>query len=336
MADIIFGLELNEILVALGIFISSFIILLVLWSAVLRGIFSALGRTKYFFIPRTLKELFFSIAFAFLMVSALLSLMSLQTLPLGGELFKIIEILLIFAIANVIARLVLTGLDVQHKKAKDRSGIYRSIGLLKGTVGIMLYVIAFIIAISVLSAELGVVVLIMGLSLVILLFVAGFDHIKSIIAGMQLGDYYVDVGRLMKVGGHTGFVESVTGRSTIIKSLDGRTLVIPNQDFFRMIFEINHEERSEMRVKAAIEGKSSRKIKERLSAISSRICIELSDIPNEYKPRVFYVGIEQKKHIFDIFFRITPESDVHKIIDRFCTEVSEEFRDSVSGLALAS
>jgi len=318
-----------------AVLIGSFLVMLVLWSGILRTLFAVFGKSRFYFIPRTLKELFFSIAFIFLLLSAALALLFIDRTLLSGEILKILEILLIFAVANIVVRIVLTGLDVQHKKIKDRSGMYRSIGLLKGTVGILLYLFAIVLSINVLSADIGAAVMLTGFFVVILLFAAGFDQIRSVIAGFQLGDYYVDVGHMISIGGEKGFVESVHGRSTLLKTIKGKTIVVPNAHFFTKEFEIDPYEVSELYIFAELEGKNSKKLKERISAITSKIAIDMEDIPKEYKPGVFHSGVKDKKHRFSIAFKITPESDVQKLLDRFSTEFSEEFGNSLVTIGLA-
>jgi len=187
----------------------------------------------------------------------------------------------------------------------------------------------------VLSADIGAAVMLTGFFVVILLFAAGFDQIRSVIAGFQLGDYYVDVGHMISIGGEKGFVESVHGRSTLLKTIKGKTIVVPNAHFFTKEFEIDPYEVSELYIFAELEGKNSKKLKERISAITSKIAIDMEDIPKEYKPGVFHSGVKDKKHRFSIAFKITPESDVQKLLDRFSTEFSEEFGNSLVTIGLA-
>jgi small-conductance mechanosensitive channel len=333
MADII-SLGVNSIVLGGAIFFVAFLMLLILWSAVVRTLYSVLGKSKFYFIPNTLKELFLSVAFIFLLISAFLAVLFTDRTLLTGEIFKIWEVLLIFAAANIVVRIVLTGLDAQRRIAKDRSGIYRSVGLLKGTAGLVLYLIALIISINVLSAEVGQVVTIMGLFVVVLLFATSFDQIKSIMAGLQLGDYYVDSGNLVAIDGHTGIVESVHGRSTLIKRMDGRTVVVPNFRFFSNTFVLDTAELRDMAIHTEVKGKDAAKIKEKISGISSKITIDLKDIPDEYKPKVYHSGVSEGRHLFTIVFKVTPESDIQKIVDSFCSQFSNEFKDSLISVKL--
>lgn len=333
MADIV-SLALDSLVVGAGIFVLSFLILIALWSAVIRMLFSFLGKTKFYFIPRTLKELFLSVAFIFMLISAAIAVLLTDKSLLSGELFKMWDVLLIFASANIVVRIVLTGLDAHSRRVKDRSGIYRSVGLLKGTLGFLLYLIALIISINVLSAEVGQVVTVIGLFIVVLLFVASFDQIKSIMAGLQLGDYYVDQGNLLTIDGHTGFVDSVHGRSTIMKRLDGKTVIIPNYHFFSKIFVLDTDELSEITFFAEIEGKSPEKLKEKISGISSKVTIGLKDIPDEYKPKVHYDSVRDGRHVFTVAFKVHPESDTRRIGDSLCMELSSEFKEALRSVSL--
>ncbi len=333
MADITIP-DLDMLLAAGAIFFLSFFALLALWSVLIRMLFSALGRSKLFFLPKTLKELFFSIAFIIMLLSLQVAAYFTDRSLLAGELFKIWEILLIFAIANIIVRVVLTGLDVQHKQAKDRSGLYRSIGLLKGTAGLVLYLIALIIAVYVLSAELGAAVMAIGFFIIILVFAAGFNQMKSIIAGLQLGDYYVDVGSLIKIGDERGFVDGVYGRSTVVKTLKGRTAVIPNYIFFERSFEIDPDEISEIEYLIEVGGKEPRKMRERISALASKIAIGIPDVPSEFKPKAFYAGIHEGRHRFCLALKVTPSADVRKLSDSLSGAMHDEFGDKLYSMEL--
>ncbi len=333
MVELIIG-DIDSLVIGAAIFVVSFIVLLILWSAFVRTLFSIFGKSNLYFIPKTLKELFLSVAFIIFLASLALAIMFIDRSLLSGELFKIWQVLVIFAAANIVARVVLTGIDVQHRKAKDRSGVFRSIGLLKGTVGLVLYVIAMIISIHVLSAEVGAVVTVIGLFIVVLIFVAAFDHVKSIIAGLQLGDYYVDIGTMLKIKGYKGFVDSIHGRSTLLKTIDGKTIVLPNSVFFNTTFEIDREDVSEMTIVAQVKAKEPAKVKEKMSSISSKVVIDREDMPHEFKPKVLHSGVDEGKHTFRITFKITPASDLRRIVDRFCTEFTAEFGEKLVSLQL--
>lgn len=333
MADPI-SLGFDSLVIGAGVFIITFLLLIVLWSAVVRALFSFLGRSKFYFIPRTLKELFLSVAFIFLLLSAYVAVIFTDRTLLTSELFKIWEVLLIFAAANIIVRTVLTGLDAHSRRVKDRSGVYRSVGLLKGTAGIVLYLIALIISINVLSAEVGQVVTLIGIFIVVLLFIATFDQVKSIMAGFQLGDYYVDPGNLISIDGHTGFIETVHGRSTTIKRLDGKTVVVPNYRFFSETFALDKDHFAEITLLAEVKSKNGTKIKDKISGISSKVAIDLKDIPEEYKPRVFHYGVREGLHVYSITFKVTQEADVRRIMDGFCSQLSAEFKDSLVSVKL--
>ncbi len=329
------GLEgVDNLLIGGAVFAFSFFVLLILWSAIVRILFTILGKSKLYFIPRTLKELFLSVAFILILLSIAIGLYYTDSAILSGELLKIWQILFIFSIVNILARVILTGIDVHQKRVKDKSGIYRSIGLLKGTTGLVLYLIALIISIQILSAEVGQVVTVIGLFIVVLLFAASFDQVKSIIAGLQLGDYYVDIGNLITIDGRKGFVEEVHGRSTLLRTIDGKTLVLPNSRFFNTDFEIDPEEISGMEMTARVKAKDPDKAKEKISAIASKIAIALNDIPKEFKPKVTQFAVEDGVHAFEISFKIKNTSDIKRVVDRFCSELSSAFGSSLVELKL--
>ena len=53
-------------------FIVTFIALILIWAAFVRTLFSVFGKTKFYFIPKTLKELFLSVAFIFILISEII------------------------------------------------------------------------------------------------------------------------------------------------------------------------------------------------------------------------------------------------------------------------
>ena len=129
-----------------AIFLVSFLALLFTWSLIVRMLHGVFGKTRLYFLPQTLKELFLSIAFVFLLLSIYSSALFMNQGLLKHEVFKVWQILLIFALMNIVLRVILTGLDAQYKKNKDKSGIFRSVGLIKGTIGIVLYFIAILLS----------------------------------------------------------------------------------------------------------------------------------------------------------------------------------------------
>ncbi|MFH1393621.1 MAG: mechanosensitive ion channel domain-containing protein [Candidatus Micrarchaeota archaeon] len=321
--------SINSLILGGTVLVVSFVVLLALWSVFIRALFTIFGKSKFFFIPRTLKELILSVSFVFFLLSVYFAVLFVNRDLLANEFFKVWQILLIFSFANIALRVVLTGLDTHYRQIKDRSGIFRSVGLLKGTLGLVLYLFAFILSVNVLSAELGLVVTAILLFIIVLVFVASFDQMKSIVSGLQLGDYYVEYGRLIRIDGKAGFVESIHGRSTVLRTMDGETAVVPNSAFFSQIFEIEQEDGNRLTLLATVKGRPAGKIKERISSISSKITMGLKETPNEYLPKVFVSSVSEGASEFMVVFRVMPDSDLRKITDTFCLELADEFKESL-------
>jgi len=328
MTDLL-DFSINSILLGGTILVVSFVVLLALWSILIKALFSVFGKSKFFFVPRTLKELILSVAFVFFLLSVYFSILFVNRDLLAHEFFKVWQILLIFSFANIALRVVLTGLDTHYRQVKDKSGIFRSVGLLKGTLGLVLYLFAFILSLNVLSAELGIVVTAILLFIIVLVFVSSFEQMKSIVAGLQLGDYYVEYGKLLKIGDQMGFVESIHGRSTVLRTIEGNTAVIPNSHFFSKLFEIEQDDGNTVSLSVVVKGKNAGKIKERISAISTKITMEVKGIPSEYKPKVFFTSVLDGANEFAIVFKVMPDSDIRKILDIFNMELATEFKDGL-------
>lgn len=327
--------DVDNVIIGACAFIALFVVLLILWSAIVKALFTLLGKSKFFFIPKTLKELFLSIAFIFLILAFILGMSFVDSSLLNGELFKILDILAIFAAANIVVRVVLTGIDVHHKKAKDRSGIYRSIGLLKGTAGLVLYSIAILISVQILSAEVGTIVTLLVLFIIVLVFVAGFEQIKSIIAGFQLGDYYVDIGNMISIDGHRGFVEGIHGRSTLLKTIDGKSVIIPNSRFFSTAFELDPDQTNQLDIDICIKTRNPKAAKEEISSVASKVVIALDDLPKEYKPKVMQRGTDNGIHLFRMTVIVLPGSNIPKAVDRLCEEMAAKFGDKITCLRIS-
>ncbi len=337
MSELFFGLALDSILVGGAVLVLSFIVLIALWSFVIRTLFSLFGKNKFYFIPNTLKELFLSVSFIFFLLSLYCSLIVIDETLTEHEFFKVWQILLIFSIANIVLRIILTGLDGYYRKAKDKSGIFRSIGLLKGTVGLVLYFIAIVVSINILSAEVGTIVTALLLFIVILLFLSGYEQIKSIMAGLQLGDYYVEPGKLITIRGYSGVVESIHGRSTVIRTIDGHTAVIPNSKFFKEAFLMSSEF-ADIIIRVSIRGKNPAKLRERLSAVMSRISVELEELPSDIKPKVFVSEINNCGPNSDVNFSVPlslgSDCDIRVILDHINIELHSEFKNSLLSVYL--
>ena len=205
---------------------------------------------------------------------------------------------------------------------------------MKGTAGLVLYLLAILISVQILSAEVGTIVTLLALFIVVLVFVAGFDQIKSIIAGFQLGDYYVDLGSLITIDGHRGFVDSIHGRSTLLKTIEGKTIVIPNSRFFNTTFELDPDQINELNIDVCIKTKNPTAAKADISSLASKIVIALEDLPNEYKPKVVQRGVDEGIHSFRIMIMVLPQSNMQKVMDRFCEELTGKFGDKISCLKL--
>ncbi|MBN1170303.1 mechanosensitive ion channel [Candidatus Micrarchaeota archaeon] len=326
-----FDSNVDSILIGAGALIASFVILIIIWSAIIRALFTLLGKSKFFFIPKTLKELFLSVAFIFLIASFMVGTGFVDKALLDNAFFKILDILAIFAVANIIVRVVLTGIDVHHKKSRDRTGIYRSIGLLKGTAGLVLYGIAILISVQILSVEVGTVVTMLALFIVVLLFVAGFDQIKSILAGFQLGDYYVDIGSMISIDGHRGFVDAIHGRSTLLKTIEGKSVVIPNSRFFSTSFELDT---NQINIDVCIKTRNPKSTKEGISSVASKTVISLDDFPKEHKPKVVQLGVDNSIHLFRITFIAVPNSNMQMAVDRLCEELNAKFGEKITCIRL--
>lgn len=325
---------LNTFITGSAVFIITIIVQMLAWSIIHRMLSSSLGKSRLFFVPETLRSMSFSITFVFFLISFYLAVMTADKTMLDNVLFRVWAVLLLFTLVNIALKVILTAVDVHYKKKKDKAGLYRSISLIKSSIGIALYFIAFLMAINILSVEVGSIITLIGVLMVLLVFIAAYDQIKSIIAGFQLGEHYVGEDKIIKINGKYGAIEGIHSRSTHLKTVDGGTVVIPNKLFFSDTFELGPDDGQSMTFRVSVKGKNAEKTKERISSLSSKVSMSLNSIPKEYKPKVFFRGVDQGNLRFLISTRLRPGADLAAIIDKFCSEFAKEFADNLIELKL--
>jgi len=330
MADIIADPLLNMLVIGIGAFLASFIILEILWRTLVRIIETVLSKTRFYFLPRIMVSLSFPVTMVFIIVSFYFGILFADEALLDNVIFKVWSVLLIFAILNVILKLIFSSMDIYYekkKKSKDRWGFYRRIPLIKSAIGFLLYGLIIILSVAILSYEVGMIILVVAIALMVLSFIALFDQIKDIVAGFQLSS--IEEGDLIKVKDKIGFVERVGGRSTTLRTLRGNLIKIPNHIFFKEGMERVGVENNILSSYVTVKGKDAPKIKEKISSLTGKVALSMDDIPEGFKPKVFMAGVEEGNYIFLLNFKVATEADVRKIMDGFCSELTGYFKDKV-------
>jgi len=324
---------LNSMVIGAAVFAVSFIVLYIAWSIFLRVTQSFFSKSKFYFIPRLLKEIGSSVMFVILLVSVYLGIHFYDPALLDGTMIKIWGILLILVITEMVARILLSTMDIYRAKLRGApTFLSNRIPLLKTLVGLVIYGIAILVVINYLSSEIGSVVTLIGLLFLAVIFVISYEPVKNIVAGMQLPDRMQE-GDYVEVAGRSGFVEKVLDQYTIIRDIDGKSVTVPNSRFVKEVMRNSFFSEGNlicMRVRIAGNGKA----RERLTGVCGKVALKLDDVFNDYNPKVFLTGLENGAGIYVVKFITAPNADMRKITDAFISAIRDEFKNSVTEIRM--
>lgn len=321
--------NLDSLAMGAGAFLVSFIILYILWGIVLRIMDSVFSRSKFYFIPKLLKDIGRSVIFLFLLISAYFGIHFYDSSLLDTTVLKIWGILVILVVTEMMVRILLSAMDIYKSKMKGAPSFFSNrIPLLKTIVALFIYGIAVLIVISYLSYEIGSIVTVIGVVFLIFIFIIYFDLVKNIAAGFQLAERMQE-GDYIEMDGSKGFVEKVLDQYTIIRDMDGKSITIPNSRFVNGIMKNNFFSEGNlisMKVKLNANGE---KTKETLAGVCGKVALKLEDVFNDYNPKVSLSGIENGSNVYCVKYIIAPNSDLRKIMDEFNSAIKKEFKNNV-------
>ncbi|MFH1784958.1 MAG: mechanosensitive ion channel domain-containing protein [Candidatus Micrarchaeota archaeon] len=319
-----------------AVFAIVFLIGILVWSILLRIGSKAFAKGSLYFIPEIMRSLTPSIAIGIFLISIYFGLSSVQSDILTNPLFKIWNILVIFIIVNIIAKIILSMIDIRYRKTRiaEIATLYRSLPMLKSAVSILIYSLAFILSIQVLDTEAGFVVAILVTLLGLFFFTVFHSQIRSIAAGFQLTNYYLEEGDLVEIDGKKGFIERIYARSTLLRTIDGKMVAIPNYMFFKKMLTLHKTDMNEISVYARIKGNDVEKMSSKLHSISSRLTIELKDIPDDSKPKIFVNGVKNGACEFVIRMKLIRGADTQNIIHLLNTGILKEFKGNVESISV--
>lgn len=328
---------INNLIVGSIVIFAGFLVFMIAWSLLVRLANNTLTRSRLYFIPEILRGLTPSFATLSFLVSLYFAVLFTDKGLFEHPLFKIWGILVIFVIVNILAKILLTSIDLYYKKVKTReiAPLYRSLPIVKSAVGIILYTLALLLSIQVLSVEAGSVVSALAVLAVLFFFVIFYDQIRSVAAGFQLTGYYMEEGDLIELGAQKGFVEGIYGRSTLLRTLDGEKIAIPNYLFFKKPLRIHKTDANEIGLWVQMKTRNTEKTKDRISSLATKTALSIKEIPSEYKPKVFLISVQDGCHTFLINVKLSAGSDTRKIVDALGRELAKEFKDRLVGLRMA-
>lgn len=319
---------LNSAVIGAGAFIASFIVLYMLWSIFLKIIESLFSKSRLYFIPKLLKEIGRSIIFVILLVSVYFGIHFYDYTVLDGTIIKVWGILLILVITEIVARILLSTMDVYRAKLRGApTFISNRIPLLKTVLGLFIYGIAALLVINYLSYEIGSVVTLIGGLFLIFVFLISYEPVKNIVAGFQLPDR-MQAGDYVEIAGMAGFVERVQDQYTIIRDQDGKTITVPNSQFINGVMK-NHFFSDGNLICLRVKLNGTPKTKEALTGVCGKVALKLDEVFNDYNPKVFLSGVEDGKSLYVVKFIVLQNADLRKIVDEFNSAIRKEFKTNV-------
>ena len=327
--------QLDSAVLGVAVFAVSVIVLYVLWSMFLRLTESLFSKSKFYFIPKVLRDIGRSVLLAIVLVGTYLGISIYDPAVLGGVAAKVWGILMIMVLAEIVARVLLGVLDVYGAKKKAaRTFLSQKTPLLKQIVVLLIYGAAVLLIINYLSYEIGFIVTIMGGLFLVFAFIMYQGRLRNIMAGLQLADR-VNKGDYVEIGGKGGFVERILDQYTILRDIDGKSVTVPNSEFNNGVVRNSFLlDGNLFCMRVALSGKGSAKDKEKLSAVCGRMALGLEGVFDDYKPRVFFSGAEGGSRIFVVRFIVLQNADVRKVLDSFSSSIGAEFGDRVSEIRL--
>jgi len=327
--------NLNSILLGGGAFVVSFIILYIIWGILLRIMDSVFSKSKFYFIPRLMKEISRPVLFLIFLVSIYFGIYFFNAALLDETVLKVWGILVILVITEMVARLLLSALDVYKTKLRTApTFISNRIPLFKTIVALFIYGIALLIVISYLSYEVGSVVTVIGVVFLIFVFIVYFDPVRNIAAGLQLAERMQE-GDYVEMEGQSGFVEKIVDQYTIIRDMDGRSITIPNSRFTTGVMKNNFfSDGNLVSLRVKIKANGNTKTKENLAGICGKVALKLDEVFNDYNPKVALSGVEDGANVYSVKFIILPNADLRKILDTFNTSIKSEFKSAAVGICL--
>lgn len=328
--------ELNDILFGSAALVFAFFVGILFWTVILRIVDKAFRKSRLYFIPEIFRGITSSIAFVVFLVSIYISIFFIDPTILALPLFKIWGIVLIFVLANIFAKTILGLIDINYRKSKVKEVVplYRSLPMLKSAISIVLYTMAFVLSVQVLNTELGFVIALLSLLIGLFFFTVYHSQIKSIAAGFQLTNYYIEEGDLIEIDNKKGFVERIYARSTLLRTIDGKKLAIPNYLFFKKPMLLHKKDGNELTIYIGLKSRDLEKTRLRLSVISSKLAINIKDIPSESKPRIILNGVKDGVYKFAIYIRLATGADAEKVIDLLNGSLIKEFKEDVRSIRI--
>ncbi|MCK4319466.1 mechanosensitive ion channel [Candidatus Micrarchaeota archaeon] len=323
------GIPIDSAVYGMLAFIVSFIFLSMVWEVFVRAMTSLFSKSKFHFISTILREIKTSIIVVFLLVSLYFGISFYDKAFLVDPFLKIWGILLIISISNIIARIILNIIDAYYGKSKKADFLPKLVQLLKRAVGISLSSLAALVIISYLSYEVGSVILIITVVLLIFFFIIFYKQIKNTLAGLQLMDDRIQEGDYVEIGGKKGFVEKILDQHTFIRDIDGTSMVVPNTDFIDNIFRNAYFSEGNLITMKVVLSNSSEKTKEELALVCGKTALDLEEVFNDYKPKVYYSGVKKGETQFIVKFIVLPNTDLRRVFDVFTDSIKKRFKNKV-------
>ena len=327
-------LNIDRIFISGLLFFVSFLVAYIVWSFILRLTSKLFSKSKLYFIPALLKEGGYSIIIIFLLLSSYISLFYFDSTLTGPTFKKVWGVLIIIFLAEIIAKVLLSAVDIYGRKAKTTKMFISSrVSALKRIVGVSIYSLAMLLILNFLSSEIGLVVTIFAVIFILFLFFLYFNQLKNIITSFKLTTI-VKEGDYIKIGDVEGTIQRMLEQYVLVKKDTGAIAYIPNHKFFEEKFEnLSTNEGNFLMLTVTISNNSKssnlKKLKETISSVCSAKILEDKGTVHEFHPKVSIVEINEGNTTFLVKFKTYQNSDILGIVDSLLLSLKNEFKSDL-------
>lgn len=317
----------NPIIIGSIAFVALFILMAVAWRLIINLISKLFEKSKFYFVAKVLKDYSSQVTTTIFLLSIYAAIVVVYEQFLTHPLSKIIGLLVLFSAINTTIKIILGIVDSYYmgetKKKKDKLAVHRFVQTLKTVIAVLLYAFAVVLIISIISYEMGIIISISVLGVAVLLFLAFLDQIKNIGTGIWMTTTgQIEEGDIIGIGGVIGTVENLESGNFRISQIDGKMVSIPATTLANRDISIGKANTDGMlSIMVKVRGKDSKGIKEKISLTSGKVALSMQELPDEFKPKVIFEGVEDGKLRYIVKLRIVPFSDLAKVIDTMSSEI---------------
>ena len=233
----------------------------------------------------------------------------------------ILYVLAVLIITWFISRLILvfaTTLFGISRKEKTPHIVKAILDIILFTVGFVIILQYFKIAITPIIATLGIGGIALGFALQ--------DTLTNFFAGLSiLSERQISVGDYVNVDGNIGTIEDLGWRSSKLKTFYGYEVIIPNSKFAetQVIKYLNHNKGFVFDISLGVSYESNLEKVEKVVLEEAKTIQSKFDIV--FKPYIYYTEFGDSNILFKIFFKTNNYADKYKLTHEFIKKIKTRF-----------